>query len=124
MVDALGLSDTGQHLDPERAVLQCGVADDPWCRDCGGEGVLRGTVIKSPAHLPLGRRSTTLWVRVRRYRCSDCARVWRQDATEAAAHGRSFPGTQVVWALKSVVMDSVVDRTCRRRGGLLMAHRQ
>ncbi|MDS2171460.1 ISL3 family transposase [Nesterenkonia sp. CL21] len=106
MVDALGLTVTGQHLEPERAVLQCRVtADDPWCRACGGEGVPCGTVVRRLAHLPLGWRPTTLWVRVRRYRCRDCARVWRQDTTEAAAPRAKLSRHAVLWALKSVVID-------------------
>src|SRR5690625_5671587 len=60
MVDALGLTVTGQHLEPERAVLQCRVReDDPWCRSCGGEGIPKGTVLRKLAHVPLGDRKST-----------------------------------------------------------------
>src|SRR5699024_10699708 len=39
LVDQLGLTVTGQRLEPHRAVLECRVReDDPWCRDCGGQG--------------------------------------------------------------------------------------
>ena len=65
----------------------------------------RGTVVRSLAHLPLGWRPTTLSVRVRRYRCRDCARVWRQDTTEAAAPWEKLARHAVMWALKSVVID-------------------
>jgi hypothetical protein len=44
-LDELGLVAVGQHLQPDRAVLACRVADpdeaDRWCRRCGGEGVTR-----------------------------------------------------------------------------------
>jgi len=36
------------------------------------------------AHEPLGWRPTTLLVTVRRYRCTGCGHVWRQDTTKAA----------------------------------------
>lgn len=106
MVDALGLTVTGQHLEPERAVLQCRVReDDPWCRSCGGEGIPKGTVLRKLAHVPLGWRPTQLWIRVRRYRCPDCLRVWRQDTTDAAAPRAKLSRHAVLWALKSVVID-------------------
>ncbi|WP_344744968.1 ISL3 family transposase, partial [Nesterenkonia aethiopica] len=72
---------------------------------CGGEGIPRGTVVRRLAHLPLGWRPTTLWVRVRRYRCTDCARVWRQDTSTAAAPRTKLSRHAVLWALKSVVID-------------------
>ena len=106
LIDGLGLRVTGQQIRRDRAVLECRVAeDDRWCRDCGGEGVLRGTVVRKLAHLPLGWRPTTLWVRVRRYRCTDCARVWRQDTSTAAAPRAKLSRHAVLWALKSVVID-------------------
>ncbi len=44
-LDELGLEVTGQHLEPDRAVLACRVIDDEeagrWCRRCGCEGGLR-----------------------------------------------------------------------------------
>lgn len=106
LLDALGLVVTGQLIRRDRAILECRVAeDDPWCRGCGGQGVPRGTVIRKLAHLPLGWRPTALWVRVRRYRCADCARVWRQDTSQAAAPRAKLSRHAVLWALKSVVID-------------------
>ncbi|TLP71105.1 transposase family protein [Nesterenkonia sphaerica] len=97
LLDGLGLTVTGQHIRRDRAILECGVTvDDPWCRSCRGRGIPRGTVVRRLAHLPLGWRPTTLWVRVLRYRCSDCARVWRQDTSKAADRGR--PGAVGPWA--------------------------
>ncbi|MCT1608101.1 transposase family protein, partial [Nesterenkonia massiliensis] len=106
LLDHLGLTAVGQRLEPDRAVLECRVTDaDPWCRDCGAEGLPRDTVVRKLAHVPLGWRPTTLWVRVRRYRCPDCARVWRQDTSTAAAPRTKLTRHAVLWALKSLVID-------------------
>ena len=35
-------------------------------------------------HTSAGRRPTTLEVTVRRYRCTDCGHMWRQDTSRAA----------------------------------------
>jgi hypothetical protein len=89
--DELGLEAVGQRLKPDRAVLECRVtdcADDRWCRWCGAEGVLRETVTRKLAHEPFGHRTTTLLVRVGRFRCAWCLRTCRQD-TSAAARPRS-----------------------------------
>ena len=106
LVDQLGLTITGQRIEERRAVLECRVREpDPWCRDCGAEGVSIGTVVRRLAHVPLGWRPTTLWVRIRRYRCADCARVWRQDTSSAAAPRARLSRHAVLWALKSLVID-------------------
>jgi len=35
-LDELGLEAVGQHVDPDRAVLECRVLEpDQWCRGCG-----------------------------------------------------------------------------------------
>ena len=87
-LDELGLQVTGQRLEPDRAVLACRVVEadpgDRWCRRCGCEGVSRDSVMRQLAHEPFGWRPTTLAVTVRRYRCSGCGHVWRQDTTAAA----------------------------------------
>ena len=81
---ALGLEVTGQHLAPDRAVLACRVVEPgQWCRRCGAEGVARDTAMRRLAHEPLGRRPTTLLVAIRRYLCTSCGYLWRQDATAA-----------------------------------------
>ena len=104
--DQLGLTITGQRLEERRAVLECRVLQhDPWCRDCGAEGVSIGTVVRQLAHVPLGWRPTTLLVRVRRYRCAECSRVWRQDTNCAAAPRAKLSRHAVLWALKSLVID-------------------
>ena len=52
----------------------------------GGAAVnaLRDTVTRRLAHEPLGWRPTTLVVTIRRYRCTGCRHVWRQDTSKAA----------------------------------------
>lgn len=84
-LDELGLHAVGQHLSPDRAVIEWRVVEpDRWCRNCGCEGRVRDTVARRLAHEPFGHRPTTLLIRVRRYKCSGCGRVWRQDTTAAA----------------------------------------
>ncbi|MDH6222585.1 transposase [Streptomyces pseudovenezuelae] len=78
--DDLGLKTVGQQLRPDHAVLLCRVLDpDGWCHACGCLGVPRDGVLRRLAHVPLGRRATILHVRIRRYGCSGCGQVWRQD---------------------------------------------
>lgn len=104
-LDDLGLVVTGQHLEPDRAVLACRVADlDDWCHECGCQGVVRDTVVRRLAHLPLGWRPTTLLIRVRRYRCTGCRRVWRQDTTRAAEPRAKLSRAGLRWALEALVV--------------------
>lgn len=44
-----------------------------------------GLRLRKLAHLPLSWRPTTLWVRARRYQCADCAHIWAQGISQAAA---------------------------------------
>ena len=44
----------------------------------------RDTVIRRLAHEPYGWRPTVLHVSMHRYRCQECAHVWRQDMSQAA----------------------------------------
>ena len=105
-LDELGLEAVGQHLDTERAVIECRVVeDDPWCRRCGAEGVPRDTVVRRLAHEPFGHRPTTLLVRVRRYRCAHCGRTWRQDTLKAAAPRAKISRGGLGWALSAIVVD-------------------
>ena len=103
-LDGLGLSVTGQRLEPDRAVLACRVVEpDQWCRRCGSEGAARDTVIRRLAHEPLGWRPTVLEVVVRRYRCADCGHVWRQDTSAAAEPRAKLSRTGLRWALEGIV---------------------
>jgi transposase len=105
-LDRLGLSVTGQQIRDDHSVLACRVLEpDDWCHRCGCRGAFRDTVGRRLAHVPLGWRSTILQVRVRRYRCTGCGHVWRQDSTAAAAPRSKLTRHAVLWALKSLVID-------------------
>jgi transposase len=104
-LDELGLVALGQRLEPDRAVLACRVVEpDQWCRRCGCEGAPRDTVVRRLAHEPLGWRPTMLEVVVRRYRCSDCGHVWRQDTTKAAEPRAKLSRRGLRWALEGIVV--------------------
>jgi transposase len=103
-LDELGLEVTGQRLEPGRAVLACRVVDlDQWCRRCGCQGQPRDTVTRRLAHEPLGWRPTTLVVTVRRYRCTGCGQVWRQDTSRAAEPRAKLSRRGLRWALEGLV---------------------
>lgn len=54
-LDDLGLEVMGQCVGVDRTVLACKVVgEDRWCRQCGGEGVVRDTVIRRLAYIPDG----------------------------------------------------------------------
>ena len=100
----LGLEVVGQCLEPDRAVLACRVVEpDQWCRRCGCEGVPWDTVIRRLAHEPFGWRPTTLLVTVRRYCCTGCGHVWRQDTTKAAEPRAKLSRRGLRWALEGIV---------------------
>ena len=104
-LDELDLVVTGQRLEPDRAVLACRVlTPDEWCRRCGAEGAARDTVIRRLAHEPLGWRPTVLEVAVRRYRCTGCGHVWRQDTTRAAEPRSKLSRRGLRWALEALVV--------------------
>jgi len=103
-LDALGLEVVGQRLEPDRAVLACRVVEpDEWCRRCGCEGSPRDTVTRRLAHEPFGWRPTTLLVTVRRYRCTGCGHVWRQDTSKAAQPRAKLSRRGLRWALEGIV---------------------
>ena len=107
-LDELGLEVVGQHLERDRAVLACRVVDadpdvDRWCRRCGSEGTARDTVTRRLAHEPLGWRPTTLLIGVRRYRCTGCGHVWRQDTSRAAEPRAKLSRRGLRWALEGIV---------------------
>ena len=104
-LDELGLEVVGQHVEPRRAVLACRVVEpDGWCRRCGCEGAARDTVTRELAHEPLGWRPTTLLVTVRRYRCTGCGHVWRQDTSKAAEPRAKLSRGGLRWALEGIVV--------------------
>ena len=104
-LDELGLVVTGQRIEPDRAVLACRVLEpDQWCRRCGCEGTPRDTVVRRLAHEPLGWRPTMLEIVVRRYRCTGCGHVWRQDTSAAAEPRAKLSRRGLRWALEGIVV--------------------
>jgi len=104
-LDELGLQVVGQRLEADRAVLACRVVEpDGWCRRCGCEGAPRDSVVRRLAHEPLGWRPTVLEVRLRRYRCTGCGHVWRQDTTRAAEPRAKLSRRALRWALEALVV--------------------
>lgn len=104
-LDELGLVAIGQRLEPKRAVIACHVVEpDRWCRRCGCEGNPRDTVLRRLAHEPLGWRPTMLEVMVRRYRCAECAHVWRQGTSKAARPRAKLSRAGLRWALEGIVV--------------------
>ena len=69
-----------------------------------GQGISRDTVIRLLAHEPYGWRPTILHVSVRRYRCPECAHVWRQDMSQAADPRAKLSRAAVRWALTGLVV--------------------
>jgi len=85
-------------------VLACRVVEpDPWCRRCGCHGVVRDSVVRRLAHEPWGWRPTVLEVRVRRYQCTGCGQVWRQDTSLAAEPHAKLSRRALRWALEGLV---------------------
>ena len=104
-LDDLGLEVTGQRIWPDHAVLTCRITgEDRWCRRCGCQGEARDTVIRRLAYEPYGWCPTILHVSVRRYRCSQCAHVWRQDMSQVADPRAKLSRAAVCWALTGVVV--------------------
>lgn len=64
----------------------------------------RDTVTRRLAHVPLGWRPTTLLVSIRRYKCTGCGHVWRQDTSFAAEPRAKLTRTALRWALVGIVV--------------------
>ena len=106
-LDELGLQVVGQRLEPGRAVLACRVVETDefarWCRRCGCQAAPRDSVTRRLAHEPLGWRPTTLLITIRRYRCTGCGHVWRQDTSRAAEPRAKLSRRALRWALEGIV---------------------
>jgi transposase len=61
-------------------------------------------VTRRLAHEPLGWRPTTLLVTIRRYRCTGCGHVWRQDTSKAAEPRAKLSRRGLRWALEGLVV--------------------
>ena len=121
-LDDLGLVVVGQYVTDRCTVLECRVVPvpgDEFCRACGAEGVVRGTVTRRLAHEPFGWRPTTLLVRVRRYRCPACKQVWRQDTSKAAGPRAKLSRAALAWALNGLVVQHLT--VARLRDALAVA---
>jgi len=106
MLRDAGVTIIGQHITAEQAALECRMVDqDQFCRRCGAEARARDSIVRRVTHVPLGWRPTQLHLRLRRYRCDDCALVWQQDTTSVVAPEAKLSHAAALWALKSVVID-------------------
>ena len=106
-LDALGLTTVGQLLTAERAVVECRIPvgfEDPFCKACGAQGQARGTVTRRLAHVPVGLSPTQLLVRVRRFACTHCRRVWRQDTSGLAEPRARLTHAAVEWGLRALAL--------------------
>ena len=104
-LDELGLEVTGQRLEAARAVLACRVVEpDNWCHRCGCAGKPRDTLTRRLSHEPFGWRPTILVVTIRRYRCTGCGHVWRQDTSRAAEPRAKLSRRGLRWALEGIVV--------------------
>jgi len=64
----------------------------------------RGTVVRRLAHEPFGWKPTVLEIVVRRYRCTGCGHVWRQDTSKAAEPRQKLSRLALRWALEGLVV--------------------
>ena len=119
-LEALGLTAVGQLLTAERAVIECRMPiglEDPFCKVCGAQGVARGTVARRLAHVPVGWRPTEPVVRVRRFACRHCRRVWRQDTSALARPRARLTHQAVDWGLRALGLESMsVSRAAQALG--------
>ena len=107
-LDTLGLTAVGQLLTSTRAIVECRMPigfEDPFCKACGAQGVSRGTVARRLAHVPVGWRPTQLVVRVRRFACTHCCRVWRQDTSALAQPRARLTRSAVEWGLRALALE-------------------
>ena len=119
-LDVLRLTAVGQLLTAERAVIECRMLigfEDPFCKACGAQGVSRGTVARRLAHVPVGLRPTQLVVRVRRFACTHCRRVWRQDTSTLAEPRTRLTHAAVEWGLRALALECMsVSRVAQALG--------
>ena len=107
-LDALGLTAVGQLLTARRAIVECRMPiglEAPFCKACGAQGQARGTVARRLAHVPVGWRPTQLVVHVRRFACTHCRRVWRQDTPRLAQPRARLTRSAVEWGLRAPALE-------------------
>ena len=64
-----------------------------------------GPVARRLAHVPVGWRPTQLVVRVRRFACTGCRRVWRQDTSGLAEPRARLTYAAVEWGLRALALE-------------------
>lgn len=107
-LDRLGLSVTGQQILPHTAILHCAIDEaDDWCHACGCQGRYKDTVYRTLHHIPCAGYPTLLKVAVRRYRCTGCQTIWRQDLTRAAGVRACLTKEAIWWAIARMVLDKM-----------------
>ena len=72
---------------------------------CGAQGAARGTVARRLAHVPVAWRPTGPVVRVRRFACRHCRRVWRQDTNRLAEPRARLTRSAVKWGLRALGLE-------------------
>jgi transposase len=60
-------------------------------------------VVRRLAHEPMGWRPVALHLTLRRYRCTGCGHVWRQDTSKAAEPRAKLSRRGLRWALEGIV---------------------
>ena len=65
---------------------------------------------------PVGWRPTTLLVTIRRYRCTGCGHVWRQDTSRAAEPRARLSRRGLAWALEAIVWHLSIARVAQGLG--------
>ena len=74
-------------------------------------------MVRRLAHEPFGWRPTSLHVTVRRYRCSECRHVWRQDTSRAAEPRAKLSRRGLRWTLEALVVQHLtIARVADRLG--------
>ena len=125
-LDTLGLTAVGQLLTSTRAIVECRMPigfEDPFCKACEAQGVSRGTVAGAWPRAG-GVETTQLVVRVRRFACTHCCRVWRQDTSALAQPRARLTRSAVEWGLRALALECM--SVCRVAAalGICLAHRQ
>ena len=71
------------------------------------------------AHVPVRWRPTELVVRVRRFACTHCQRVWRQDTSRLAGPRARLTLSAVQWGLRALALECMsVSRAAAALGGV------
>ncbi|MCU9997416.1 hypothetical protein FYZ44_11315 [Mobiluncus mulieris] len=101
-----GLSVVSDETSEQRTVLYCKIArKNEFCQRCGAQGEARGTASRDINHFPCGSYPTVLRIRIPRWGCKTCGRVWRQNTEHIAKPCGKMTLKAAWYALKLVVVD-------------------